>query len=457
MAITSVNKTVNVEDLLCGGEAQVTLSVTATPSMTENPVDIVLTLDRSGSMAGTALTNLKAAATTFVETIAKSTGSADGSEILGGSRIGIVSFAASATIDTQLITNTAQLDAAINALVANGNTNQADAFGKANSLFDDTTKHRIVVMVTDGKPTVGPDPTPIAEALRAVGVEIYCIGLMGAGGIDEALLKEWASTPVEDHVLIAPTNDDIEQAFSDLIQEIVTPGATNVSIYEEVESAFTITAIGTPSVGEIDADTDSDFFWNIETLAASEEETATLTFTIRHNGFTQGTLDVNRTITLTDDEQQVVAWPNPQVFVDCGTPTVEPICPAPIDITLEGCDDTAHFDLGEIYSDCVGRILTLDLTLRNVCPGKRMAVAIVITEFVGNTEVSRGFKTMIVQGPTATECGDVFLECVSFVLPEDPDERGCERGLCRTRNMRVRVLSNMIDSTFNCCGAFEIT
>lgn len=47
-----------------------------------------------------------------------------------------------------------------------------------------------MVMFTDGKTTAGPDPNPVAAAARADGVIIYCIGLIGANGIDPAVLDE---------------------------------------------------------------------------------------------------------------------------------------------------------------------------------------------------------------------------------------------------------------------------
>ena len=51
MGITNSNKEVNVSQITCGGTFQVTLGLSAAPDISENPVDIVLVLDRSGSMA----------------------------------------------------------------------------------------------------------------------------------------------------------------------------------------------------------------------------------------------------------------------------------------------------------------------------------------------------------------------------------------------------------------------
>ena len=85
------------------------------------------------------------------------------------------------------------------------------------ALFDpNSTNAKVMVMFTDGKTTAGPDPNPVAAAARADGVIIYCIGLIGANGIDPAVLDEWATDPSETHVAITPDDADLEDLFEDL-------------------------------------------------------------------------------------------------------------------------------------------------------------------------------------------------------------------------------------------------
>lgn len=55
MGITSSNKVVDRSEVSCDGEFQVPLALTAAPDIIENPTDIVLVLDRSGSMSGVPL------------------------------------------------------------------------------------------------------------------------------------------------------------------------------------------------------------------------------------------------------------------------------------------------------------------------------------------------------------------------------------------------------------------
>ncbi len=77
-------------------------------------------------------------------------------EIGSGDHIGIVSFANTAMQNTQMITSVDALKNAVDALVAGGGTNHADAFDKAVGLFDPNSSNaKVIVMFTDGKTTAG--------------------------------------------------------------------------------------------------------------------------------------------------------------------------------------------------------------------------------------------------------------------------------------------------------------
>lgn len=65
MGITSSNKVVDRSEIQCDGQLKVTLALTASPDIIENPTDIVLVLDRSGSMAGVPLAAVKEGADTL--------------------------------------------------------------------------------------------------------------------------------------------------------------------------------------------------------------------------------------------------------------------------------------------------------------------------------------------------------------------------------------------------------
>ena len=92
------------------------------------------------------------------------------------------------------------------------------------------------------------------------------------------------------------------------------------------------------------------------------------------------------------------------------------------------------------------------MTLRNVCPGKRVALAVILTEVdAEDNEYNRGTKTMVIPAHTAPSCRDVTVRCIKFVLPEELDVSGSPDALCDERSFRARFIANYIDSTFVCC------
>ena len=193
MGITNANKELSRSSILCGEEVQVRLSLTAAPDITSNPTDIILILDRSGSMAGSPLANLKNGAKAFIDIIDEATDGTQDGQIGSGSRIAVVSFADTATADTQLITSVADLKTAVDNLSAGGNTNHAAAFEKASELLAaPSTNAKVMVMFTDGLPGIGTFNHQEADAAIAKayitknthGAHTYTIGLYKSESVD---------------------------------------------------------------------------------------------------------------------------------------------------------------------------------------------------------------------------------------------------------------------------------
>lgn len=453
MGLTNVNKTLSAASIDCGGTLAVTLSLSASPDISANPADIVLLLDRSGSMAGTPLASMKLGAKAFIDILDESTDLVKDGQIGGGSRIAIVSFAVTATADTALITSVAELDAAIDAIVANGNTNTGDGFTTAASLFDlSSGNQRIIVLFTDGQSNTGPAPGPIAEQIKADGTVIYCIGLTGSGGLDEATLREWASAPKEEHVLITPDAGELEELFKELAASISTPGATDITVEEKVTADFTVESVEDPVKGSVVLTGPDSLRWSLSSLGANGSETASLTFTVKHTGENGGELAVNDSVVYRDSEGQTPVFPSPTVNVSCSIPYMPEACPVPVEAVMEGCQDMLFFDAGEVYIPSLGRILSVDVTVKNVCPHKKVALAVILTEVDENgEEQSRGMKIMTLPAHDGDVCRDILVKCVKFVLPENVEDPTEEVFLCAKRTFKVRLLANYLDSDYACC------
>lgn len=454
MGITNSNKELSAARIDCGGSFQVKLSLTAAPDIVSNPTDIVLILDRSGSMAGSALANLKNGAKAFIDIIDEATDGTQDGQIGSGSRIAVVSFASTATQDTQLITSVADLKAAVDALTAGGSTNHADAFTKASELLAaPSTNARVMVMFTDGETTVGPDPSPIAAAARAAGVIIYAIGLSGRGGVDVSALEDWASKPASSYVAITPDDAELEELFKDLARNIAKPGATDVVVTDTVSPCFRITSVAMPTKGTaslLDAETVQR---QIDELGVSQSEGAVLEFTVQHIGSCSGTVEVNESISYDDAEGNVVSFPSPELDVDCDIIIRPEICPEPVELTVDGCEDMLEFDAGDLGMESLGRIVQLSVTLKNVCPHRRVALAAILTEVDDHgLEYKRGMKTVLVPAHTKESCRDVTVRCIKFVLPESLDVSGSTSSICNARNFKARFIANYIDDNFTCCN-----
>ena len=139
--------------------------------------------------------------------------------------------------------------------------------------------------------------------------------------------------------------------------------------------------------------------------------------------------------------------------VDCGINVQPEPCPQPVDVTIKGCEDSAVVDLGDVYLESQGRILQLDVTVKDVCPGQRVALGVILTEVdPSGVEYQRGFKAFTIPAHQAPACRDVLVRCIRFVLPENLNVSGGNgRAICGPRNLKVRFLANAIDTDYRCC------
>ena len=451
MGVTNSNKVINTDRIPCDGTLRVTLALTAAPDIVSNPTDIVLVLDRSGSMTGTPLADMKLGAKTFIDLIDEATDSSQDGQIGSGSRMGVVSFSNTAVADTQLITSVDVLKAAVDNLSAGGSTNHADAFAKAIQLFDPASANaKVMVMFTDGNTTIGAPPAPVAAAARAQGIIIYCIGLIGSDGLDITALNDWATDPDASHVAVTPNAADLEELFAELAANISKPGATEIVIDEVVNPDFVITSISSPTQGSATMLDAHSLQWNIAQLGVTSSESAVLDFFIRHVGQQTGTKLVNESITYSDKEGNMVSFPKPMVSVECDIVVHPEPCPEPVELTVEGCQDSVLVDLGDVYLESQGRIIQMDVTIQNVCPGKRVALAAILTEVdKDGMEHQRGMKAFTIPAHSAPVCRDVLVKCIKFVVPEDLSVSG--GAMCSPRKFKARFLANNIDTDYRCC------
>jgi PKD repeat protein len=248
------------------GAANVTLTVTGAGESTGErlPVDVIVIIDRSGSMSRNGkLSAAKTAAKDFIDLL-------DPLQ----DHVGLVSYSDSATLGHALTTDFNAVKSAINGLTATGFTNIADAIAVANQEFADHGRSPGVVWVeillTDGLPnrwghspvqgtaadfseTAAQYARDAAQGARSAGIILYTIGLGNSPDISYYFLDDLdasehdynsgdpAGSPYNHNGLAfvgggdyyhAPTPSDLEFMFEQISEQLSSIAATDIVVTE---------------------------------------------------------------------------------------------------------------------------------------------------------------------------------------------------------------------------------
>ncbi len=215
-----------------------------------SPTDIVLVLDRSGSMketisgtTGTKMAKAKSSAKRFVDILAKDS----------RNRVGISSFSNEATIDRTLTNNWESTKNEINTLTAEGETCIECGIykGFVNLKQNGRTNiKKVIILLTDGKANViqgSPNKVSttvaenkaIAEAKNAHQTQGTIIFTIGVGNqINADFLRKMASVTGGKYYA-SPTSEELNTIY-DKISLIIAKGAINGVVFNDVNKNATL-------------------------------------------------------------------------------------------------------------------------------------------------------------------------------------------------------------------------
>lgn len=269
--------------------------------------DIVLVLDRSGSMEGEPLTQTKQAAMKFFDTIFEQ-----------NSRVGIVSYSSYADIDSEFINDKTMLNNIVTEMEAYGSTNMYDGLQRADEMFlNSNADKKIVVLMSDGLPNEGITDAngaydtaliDYAETMKNKGYYIYTLGffnqLMGADKVFAQNLLEGIASPGLHYEV--DSADNLVYFFDDIANQIsgkeyvyvriacpvdVTVSSDNEILTSKADSENTRTSFGTLTYEEVQGE---------EGTTESESETDKVKvlrldmskdYDIEIDGYASGTMD----------------------------------------------------------------------------------------------------------------------------------------------------------------------
>ncbi|WP_427138360.1 IPT/TIG domain-containing protein [Psychrobacillus psychrodurans] len=232
--LMKINKTVSNNTLVKGETTDVTLTVKGTPqdSTFVKPNDVVLIIDKSGSMqADNRLNAAKDAAKEFIDLMD-----------LTKHELGIVDYSDRAST-FPLTTDKTAAKAYVDTIQLGGGTNTSDAIRAATATLANKRPDAqpTIVIMTDGAANSAPDALAAAKAAKDAGITFYSIALLGPNenpdtSAPNKLLQEMASSFDHHHFVLGSVG--LSDVYKAIVEEIGLASAYNVTITDTISPEF---------------------------------------------------------------------------------------------------------------------------------------------------------------------------------------------------------------------------
>ncbi|MEK7556835.1 MAG: vWA domain-containing protein, partial [Patescibacteria group bacterium] len=321
-------------------EARATFKVknTCQPSAGRGPVDLVLVMDRSGSMGSD---NKMPAAKVAAHILLNQLDPAK-------DRAALISYADFARTDLGLTSNIAQVKSAVNGMQPQGWTNVAHgvSLGRSQLASVRAGATPIMIVLTDGianrrlngsacesypyTPTAcTQDAINEAAAAKAAGVTMFTVGFdLGGNVVPRNMLRQMASSP--NQAFDAPSAAQLQAAFAAIAQEITNKVASNAVLTYVLPSGVSyIPNSGSPApsstVGQV-------LTWNLGIVSVGEEPSVSFAVSLSDGRTQPISVSPDSRLTYNDNknQSQVVILPaTTHSPMSCTTTSGPPECPIP--------------------------------------------------------------------------------------------------------------------------------
>lgn len=201
------------------------------------PLDLMLVLDGSGSIAPPDFELARRFARTVVNSCL----------FVPGSRAGVVEYSDTAQLIQALSGNRGEVDLALRALLqSSGMTATGAAINLAQSHLTSNQRQgakNVIIVLTDGESNTGPNPITAANAARAAGSELFAIGVGGL--VNRAELEGIANQPSASHVFEVTDFPSLQAALAPVIGAVC--GVPVVPLEEEEPPAADVWVVQRPN------------------------------------------------------------------------------------------------------------------------------------------------------------------------------------------------------------------
>jgi Mg-chelatase subunit ChlD/PKD repeat protein len=179
----------------------------------EGNANVMLVIDRSGSMYGSPISSAKNSANLFIDYMESE------------DKAGVVSFSTSASYDYHLAILTPEvkndIKLKINSISSSGTTAIGSGlrYGLNDLLnYGDQKNPQAIVLLSDGQQNSGENPSSVVPLIQANNIQVYTVGL--GSSVDEDLLKNIASQTGGKYYY-SPTDSQLQEIYNEIVGEIL--------------------------------------------------------------------------------------------------------------------------------------------------------------------------------------------------------------------------------------------